>query len=48
MLREMAARIWGSSNGLMTPEGIRLLQDLRRELFPKRRKEVGALRRQAA
>lgn len=33
----------------MTPEGIRLLQDLRRKLFPQRRKkEVRALRREAA
>ena len=43
---DRASRGW---RGLtMTPEGIRLLQDLRRELFPKRRKEVRALRREAA
>ncbi|MDP9265375.1 MAG: transposase [Chloroflexota bacterium] len=44
---DRASRGW---RGLtMTPEGIRLLQDLRRELFPTRpRKEVRALRREAA
>ncbi len=44
---DRASRGW---RGLtMTPEGIRLLQDLRRELFPtRRRKEVRALRREAA
>ncbi len=44
---DRASRGW---RGLtMTPEGIRLLQDVRRELFPtRRRKEVRALRREAA
>ncbi len=44
---DRASRGW---RGLtMTPEGIRLLQDLRRELFPQhRKKEVRALRREAA
>ncbi len=44
---DRASRGW---RGLtMTPEGIRRLQDLRRELFPKhRKKEVRALRREAA
>ncbi len=44
---DRASRGW---RGLtMTPDGIRLLQDLRRELFPaRRRKEVRALRREAA
>ncbi len=44
---DRASRGW---RGLtMTPEGIRLLQDIRRELLPtRRRKEVRALRREAA